>query len=1317
MTVTDAPSARTAAEPRPAPVERSAIVVEPGGWRAGAASAWKRFCARPTPTVVLYAVLATASTMSNSPGNYVGDNRFEQYWNPARRVARSLSVWDGTRGLGRVREDFWPGGTIPMAIFRSLGANPIITERLWHALLLTVAGVGMVEVMRLWHPRRSLEHLLAGLALMFGAYSASFLTPFSNLYLQFAMAPWLIVAFTRGLTSNRPWRWSGVFALLVLVPGNVDIPGLVYNMVPLITLSLYLLLVERSVTLRRYLVWVSVTGSLTLVTNAAVLAKIWIGSAAFNQRLNDTEAAEISFRASSWPESARGLGNWLSYFRDNGQLLKPQFATYFDNPWVILCTFVPVIVAFLTFWLSRWRPRILFASVALSSLFVLVGAFPKDAPPPIGVQILKAFNNIPFLTAFRNTYKVGSGLAIGLSALFGYGIASAVRRVAKVDYQLAAVPLLVATGAMTVTAFPFWSGNLYNDTQQFREVPGYWSEAMGWLDERPGDDRALILPMTSRSRYRWGWVGDDIFDALLARPHAVATGVPLSTPQAANLIEAISYGAADPAYQHGTLAPILRRLGIRYIVLRNDLDWKAVKRPRPAAFDGLRTDPELVVAATFGQPGENTTAPDDESPDATAERELAPVEILELREPGPAVARMIATQPPMLVSGDGGAWAPLAQAGYLDADVPIQYTGAFTPDQLRDALASGGSVIVTDSNRRRLRVMLSYEPDYSATLAEGQDLDRVVKPAFPADGSSTVAWYPDAKEITLTGPSRSTDGSSPWYRPANVFDGNPATIWSMRKTELPLSRRFQVYLRKPQSVGHVSIDIPALQGDGGKGIQALQLRFSDGSTVDVDLKGILATPGTGLRHVEVDFDPKLTTYIEVAIRSIDPAASVVGISDITFPGIDLREFLQAPADVQLQAATRPDITNLATKAPFTFLFSRIQGSGPQDEETMMRRRFLVIGDRQYTLSGELLVRPGTTDASINRLIDERYGDRPLLAEGSRRFEGDPHGWGGFAVDGDPTTSWVAPARANEVLTVRRADGPADVRTITVSSARTTGFAVPQKVTVTVAGVEHQLQRPPVAECPVGVVSPRCSDLTLTLEAPVSTDLVTVRVDDVLGESTKLKIDEVVLDGRTNSPLVLDQPDTSCRPIGLELGPEAGAAPSRPSVRIEGTLQDLLDGEQVAYSSCDPVRMRRDWYRAETGTSSAIESIELSSTDAVPPKARRANGLTWQVDQPSATEYHITADAPNGAVLVLEQSFAEGWTATVNGRPLGSSKPYDTMNGWQIDERGKLDITLRFGGQRIFNYALAITLLGILLCAVLIARVPRTRPPPRRARDG
>ena len=82
------------------------------------------------PTIVGFSILATAATVSNQPGRYVGDNRFDQFWNPGRRAARQFLAWDPLRGLGREREDFWPGVTWPLAWLRGVGLDPVLTQRL-----------------------------------------------------------------------------------------------------------------------------------------------------------------------------------------------------------------------------------------------------------------------------------------------------------------------------------------------------------------------------------------------------------------------------------------------------------------------------------------------------------------------------------------------------------------------------------------------------------------------------------------------------------------------------------------------------------------------------------------------------------------------------------------------------------------------------------------------------------------------------------------------------------------------------------------------------------------------------------------------------------------------------------------------------------------------------------------------------------------------------------------------------------------------------------------------------------------------------------
>ncbi|MEZ5142819.1 MAG: alpha-(1-_3)-arabinofuranosyltransferase family protein [Acidimicrobiales bacterium] len=753
---------------------------------AGTARAWAWFAERRWPTFVVFAVLGLAATATSSPGAYIGDSRYEIYANPARRLAKGFAIWDASRGLGRVREDLWVGVNAPLALLRVVGLDAAWTERVWHALLLALVATGVVAVLSLFRPRLGPEHLVAGFSAAFGVYSLAFLTPFSDIYLQFALAPWLLVVFTRGVTDPRPWRWAAAFALLVALPGNVDVPGLVLAAVPLLPLAVYLVLVERRVRLGHLFGWVARAGALTVLVSAAVLAKLYLASGIFGQRLNDTEAVDVSFRASSWTESWRGLGNWLSYFRDGAQLLKPQGGVYFSSALVVLCTLVPAMVALAYVWLSRWRPRLLFALMALTSLVLLVGAYPLANPSPAGSRLLTALKDVALLGAFRNVYKAGPGLVIGVSILFGCGAAAAVRRLRGRSPGGAVVVATVVVVVLAVNALPFWTGSVYNPNQRLDGVPAYWSDATAWLDAQPGDERVLVAPMTSRSRYRWGWVGDDILDSMLARPHAVATGVPLSTPQAANLLEQVSMGLSDPAYQPGSLAPVLRRLGVRYVLLRNDLDWQALGRPRPAAFDGLRNDPDLVPAASFGAPGTNTVDPTDRSDVAVRERALPPVEVLELRDPGPPDGvRVTDGRPPAVVSGDGAAWPELASLGALDGDRPVVYSGALEPSELQDLLRQGAPLYITDTNRRRLRVLLGYEPDSSATLAEGQNLDRVPQSLFGRPGSQSVAWYPDAETIYESGvPVRSASGSTPWNRPANAFDGNPATEWKVTQSEV-----------------------------------------------------------------------------------------------------------------------------------------------------------------------------------------------------------------------------------------------------------------------------------------------------------------------------------------------------------------------------------------------------------------------------------------------------------------------------------------------------------------------------------------------------
>ena len=921
------------------------------------------------PISLFFLGLASLSTVSSSFGDLIRDNRFEQFVNPPRRIAKTLTLWDGSRGLGRVREDFWPGTTGPLALLRGLGFSSVMAQKIWLALVLVLLGVGTVAVVRLFRPRIGPEHLIAGLAAMFGVFSATFLVP-SNLAFQAALAPWFVVALWRGVRETRPWRWAAVFALLVFLGGNADLPGLIFSMVPLLPAVIYLVVVERSVRIRDIVAWLARAALLCVLISAAAAAKTLAAATTLDQRLVETESPAISSVTSSWSESFRGLGNWLSYFQQSNTMVKPQGAPYFLNPVVILATFVPGIVALAVVWRSRWRPRILMIWMAIVALTVMVGAYPLTRSSPVGSAILDAVTNVSAFQAFRNLYKAGAGLVLGISVLFGVGAALAVKRATAFRPAAGRVSAAGVVFVLLAGAVPFWTGGLFDGDRSLSTVPTYWVQTFSYLDAKPVDGRVLILPSSSRTNYRWGSVSDDIFDAMLTRDHVVATGVPLSTPLAANLIEAITATASDPSYQPGSLATILRRLGVTEVVLRNDLDWQDMGRPRPALYEGLRFDPTLRLAASFGDPGQNTTAPEDTSPDAVAERELPPVEVYEIADPRPEL-RADSARPPTVVSGDGMAWPSLATAGLLTGTSPVQYSGSLDDSGLTAAFATGAPLVVTDTNRRRLRVVVGHDPDYSYLLSAGQDLDRPTQSLFPDPATQSRAWYPDATSITLSGNPRSFDGSEPWNQPSNAFDGDPETQWVMRRAQVPQGRTFRIELRNRRAVDRIKVDL-ADRLSPASSVRQLRLKFSEGPDVILDLTG---------STTEVDFGGRVTSFIDVEILAVAPGAVSVGFADIVFPGLDLRQFVEVPTDVAEAAARDESLRSALAVAPVSYLFARDDTAEPrettvtqtqadeaQQAEVALRRRFRTVDSRSFGIRGVLHLNDRATEDQLIALL-------------------------------------------------------------------------------------------------------------------------------------------------------------------------------------------------------------------------------------------------------------------------------------------------------------------------------------------------------------
>jgi arabinofuranan 3-O-arabinosyltransferase len=899
---------------------------------------------------VAVALFALVATLSSAAGRYIGDNRFELYWAPFELLERHLGVWDATRGLGRARWDFWPATAAVIAVLRGIGLGPDLAERVWHAALLTTAGIGAAAALRLFRPRVGIEHWVAAFLYAFGPFAAVYLLP-TNLFVGHAFAPWFLFAFVKGVRGDRPLRWAALFALLWFVPGNMNYPALLFAALPLVPAALYLTLVERSVSWARVARWIGAAAVLTLLVSAAALVTVRQSSAINDENLALTETVREINRTSSWSESWRGLGFWGAYWGDSRGAIIPQFARFFWWP-LVLATFLVPLASVATLWRARWRPRILFGGVLVLGLVLMVGAFPLDDTTPYGRFLLWAFDSFPGVLAVRSGHKAGVLVALGAATLAAVAFAAVVGRArARAGGWRHPLPIVAAGATAAVVlavSFPFWTGRLYSPNDGVDELPTYWEQAADFLDARPGSGRVLVLPSTALGAYTWGMAGDDIIEGSLERP-SISRGLLTKwsgTDEVANIVAGLDDYVNGQEYEPGAIGPIARRLGIEYVLVRNDLDWPASKRPRPSALDALRDDPDLELVRSFGAPGENVSQPD---PASTEEAGLPPVEIYRVRD-FEGVARA-ATRPPLLVSGDGDAWPGLAAVDLLGTAGPVRYTGAASTPELEDALEAGSPVVISDTNRRRAHEIPIFDSiaRSSYTLAAGQELHREVQVLFDEPSAESVAHFPDAEMIEASSYGRPPLPQT-YYRPSNAFDRDPRTSWRVSPAFVDEDEQWvRVDFGEPQDVTDVHLVAAQTKASDlspdPMHVTRATVVLSDGTEQSVEL-----VDGEG--HAEFEGLP--TESVEVRIDEVDGTdPRPFGLSEITIDELDLREAIQLPDDLLGRADGSPRLRTLLEAAPMTYQFGRLERLDDHAVEPALHRRFRTLGDREYSVRGQV----------------------------------------------------------------------------------------------------------------------------------------------------------------------------------------------------------------------------------------------------------------------------------------------------------------------------------------------------------------------------
>ncbi|NUT93224.1 MAG: DUF3367 domain-containing protein, partial [Saccharothrix sp.] len=435
----------------------------------------------------------------------------------------------------------------------------------------------------------------------------------------------------------------------------------------------------------------------------------------------------------------------------------------------------------------------------------------------------------------------------------------------------------------------------------------------------------------------------------------------------------------------------------------------------------------------------------------------------------------------------------------------------------------------------------------------------------------------------------------------------------------------------------------------------------------------------------------LTGRVRVTVLSLAAGRTTgnAGIAELSIPGVSPERALRVPSDVVPTGRTG-------------YAFSR----GAQPRFACLRVTETIRCDAGLTRFGEEpsgLHRLFRTDTRSTYTVDGTVlpagGATPPLhlpgvtVTGSTQLAGDPAAAPTAAVDGDPTTTWIAD-HTDERPTLRFTfDQPRTIQGLKITSDSASGASPPSEVDITTPS--GTVRRP--------VTDGGTVDFTATTD---SLEIAVVRRENFDGPPgiTELNLEGVDLPATT--------PDT---PVNAECGqgPPLHIDGVEYDTSVHGTVKDLIDHRPLRLTTCpdlaEGLALGVGDHELRGGRSGdfVVQDVWLKQVDApvVQVRHREVDVVTW-----SAAEREVHVGAGPAAVFAVPENANDGWVATVDGKPLARTRVDGWQQAWLLPESsGPVTVSLEFGPDSSYRQRLlagAAAVVGLLLAAFVPGRRPR-----------
>lgn len=1222
--------------------------------------------------------------MIQTPGLMVADTKFDLVGDPARFLGRALHPWDPSSAFGQLQNQaygyLWPMG--PFFLLGSVLDVPgWVVQRLWLALVMCVAFTGTARLSRALGVRSDFACVLAGFAFALSPRMLTTLGPISIEAWPSALAPWVLLPLVIGSTRGSARRAAAWSAIAVAMVGGVNAAA-TFAVIPLGVV--WLLTRTPGPRRRTLMLWWPI---FTLLGTLWWLVPLFVLGAYSPPFLDYIETTSVTTFPTTVFDTLRGTSNWVPYVDGSSRAGNDLLTTSY----LVLNSAVVLVLGFVGL-LDRRTPerRFLVLSVALGVLMVTAGHHGVvtgwwDA------QVAELLDEA--LAPLRNVHKFDPiirlplvlGVAFAAQRMLDLPTRDTVQRINRVALVFVAVEVVAAA------AMPAALGRMA-PARPVLEVPAYWTQAADWLaDNTAEDEAALLVPGSGFGDYRWGATRDEPLQWLASTPWAVRNVIPLAPTGNIRMLDRVERAFAQGAGSAG-LVSYLRRAGVGYLVVRNDLRPTA-DVPDPAlVHQAIATSPGVRLAATFGP--DVAGDPRFETDDGLSvlvnggwRGHWAAVEIYEV--PGSA-APVVSDEPPVVVGGPEDL-LDLDGLDVLNGEPAVLATDHDGPP------AAGRPLVLTDGLRERERFFPRVHDGASASITPG-DVRRNGNPRRDYMLPNQEQWSSTVRlsgAAALSAASSESDSSAPGgvepgRMPYAAIDASTETSWmSAPGIAHPW---WQIDFEAARDLTSVSV---AVDPDGADE-QRVRVETDQGSTEIVTL------PAGDVTRVDLAGAAGSTRRLRVVDASTTGARQL-RLAEVRIPGTSVRREVVLPSlpagwPAPDAVVLRADLDERTGCVEIDADLRCVSDRGRTSEEPERMTRVLTLPNGvSYPVRVQVRSVAG---AELDQLV---LRDQAVSIVASSTATDDPRAGAIAAFDGDPGTTWLAdPDELVPTLSVNLLERTR-VRGLRVSTDASDAARAPTRVEV---------------RWPGGRFETRVVDGYARFPRSVLTKHLTVRVldasallvtDDVGGTlPVGVGVSELRLVGVPYLPLGLSADD---RDLGCGSGPQVQVNGRTYQTAVSASPLDLLQRASIPADLCtggqavDELSLPagESTIIAQANGALQISSIVLGDVadggdgDPVATTATTADGRTYVVG--------------DGSVLDTKGNVNAGWTAATAGEALDPVVLDGWKQGWSISGPGEVRAT--FGPDDTYRWGLVggAAALAVLLAVALLSRRSRRQDAP------